>query len=112
MPKPENVLRGAQGAPSASVLPTTQASVIPTKWKRVSLFNSSKSVSATPAYYSIKIFGEAIIYTTSQPSAVEVQRLYRAIHPTAAIGQAVIDFLKDNYRATITHIEILKAENK
>ena len=111
MPNHEKVLRGAQGAPLASVLPTTQAATS-TRWKRISRFNIPKSFSTTPDCYAIKIIGEAFNYTTTQMREVEVQRLYRSHHPTCAVGRAVIDFLAENCRASITHIEILKAENK
>ena len=39
---------------------------------------------------------------------VEIQRLYRAYNPMLAVGSAVLSFFKDNARATITNIEILK----
>lgn len=109
MPKPNEVMRKAQGAPIASVVPTTQAT-IPTKWKRVSVF-ANIELSATYEWYAVKIFGVAYNYTTSEYRDVEIQRVYRSLHPTCATGMAVIDFLKDNARATITHIEILKGAN-
>ena len=108
MPKLEKVLRKAQSAPKAIVLPTTQASAIPARWRRVSYFNLPKTFATMPETYCIKLIGEAFSYTTSQSREVEIQRIYRAYHPSCAVGRAVLDFFKDNARATISHIEILK----
>jgi hypothetical protein len=109
MPNHEKVLRKTHSVLSASVMPTTQADILPTKWKRVSLF-SNQQLSSTFDFYAVRIIGEAYSFTTSQSRDVEVQRVYSALHPTCAIGRAVMEFFKDNCRATITHIEILKGE--
>lgn len=107
MPKNENVLRKAHSVLSASVLPTKQATVIPTKWKRISVF-SNTAQSSTYDFYAVTLLGTAYNYTTSEYRDVEVQRVYRATHPSCVIGSAVMAFFRENARATIQHIEILK----
>lgn len=108
MPKSEKVLRKAHSVLSASVEPTTQAFIAPTKWKRLSLFNIPNTLTANPSFYAVTIYGEAYDYNKEQMRQVEIQRIYRAYNPMLAVGSAVLNFFKDNARATITNIEILK----
>lgn len=110
MPKPSEVMRKAHSVLSASVLPTIQASVIPapSKWRRVSTFNTDNHLSDVPVLYAITLYGEAYDYNKDVMRQVEIQRLYRAYNPMLAVGSAVLNFFKDNARATITNIEILK----
>lgn len=108
MPNQEKVLRKVHSAPKAIVLPTRQAFIIPTKWKRVSVSNTPKTLSPTPECYAVKVHGKAHPYSTAQSCLVETQRLYRAHHPTCAVGLAVLNFLKENNCASISNIEILK----
>lgn len=110
MPKNEKVLRKVHSAPSAIVLPTKQATVIPapSKWRRVSTFNTDNHLSDVPVLYAITLYGEAYDYNKDVMRQVEIQRLYRAYNPMLAVGSAVLNFFKDNARATITNIEILK----
>lgn len=110
MPNQEKVLRKAHSVLSASVMPTLQASMTPSDWKRISIFKLPKNVSNTPEYYAITIYGEAYSYTTCQAREVEIQRVYRTCHPSIAIGFAVTDFFRDHCRAQIHNVEILKHE--
>ena len=110
MPNNEKVMREAHDVSFAGVWPTRTATPTePAQWRRVSKF-SNLPQSSTPEYYAITIFGEAYSYASSQSRDVEIQRVYRALHPSIAVGYAVMRFFKDNCRATIHNIEILKRE--
>lgn len=108
MPKPSEVMRKAHSVLSASVEPTTQAFIAPTKWKRLSLFNIPNTLTANPSFYAVTIFGEAYDYNKEQMRQVEIQRIYRAYNPILAVGSAVASFFKDNGKASITSVQILK----
>lgn len=108
MPKPNEVMRKAQGAPIASVMPTTQVDVIPTKWKIISAFPSNQKMSSHYDFYAVTVFGKSYDCTTLQYREVEVQRIYRALHPTCAVGRAILEFLDDYHPANASNVEVLK----
>lgn len=110
MPKTENVLRRVHSAPKASVLPTTQASILPTRWSKVSYSKITNQLSDTPDFYTVMICGEEYNHTSEQVREVEVQQVFTALNPLMAVGYAVLNFLNRS-RAIISDIQIFKGNH-
>lgn len=81
-------------------------------WKRISIFKFPTQFSLEMHYYAVTIHGEAYSHTTNTVREVEIQRIFRAHHPSIAVGFAVTNFMRDNCRAVIRDIEILKRIDK
>jgi hypothetical protein len=113
MPNHEKVMcrAGKYSTCNAPVVPCADTQDTAT-WRRISYYNLPKTFSLTPDFYAITICGEAYSYTASQSRVVEIQRVIRTYHPYIAVGKAVLDFFKDNSRASITSITILKRYEK
>lgn len=107
MPKTEKVMCRAINMPGTTVWPTEKMAD-DSVWKRISHFNIPKTFSLTPEYYAITICGEAYNYNISQVREVETQRVVKTYHPYIALGKIVLEFFKNNSRASITSISILK----
>lgn len=121
MPNPENVLQGAHSAPSASVLPTTQAHLITipsieafdaterARWRSLPL--SHTPTTAERCIYNVRIDGYIVIDSRRVRQA-QATAMYYTAYPQMAIGRAVCDYLNNNPRGYITSINIQRRDTK
>lgn len=127
MPNTENVLRKAQGVPSASVEPTKQAdNSIPTTSIKAAeipspeilahaedvswnwMFKIPDKFTPEPEIYSIEIDGTFFDYNSKITREVRREYCYEEYHPYLAIGRAVYEFMRSSSRSRIYDLRLSK----